>query len=305
MTRRGMLEDAVGLYFQLGKEYPDVVVRDGKTGADFYGELLTDKRLLPYLEPGRAPRRPAVQGGAADRPGQPAGLPVVRRSNPRASCSRSSAGSSSPCSSAPTATGRGRCVVTDRATGEERCKFTGLSGVQNNMGFQQGAPTYRIAQANGHLLLVNAGQWAYCFDLAEKRELWRYNLLGDRRPADRTNPPRIEPDRRTATSCSTTRTGGRSGSAGRRSSSRPTSAWSPGTGWWRVDPSNGQKLWVRPNISPKVQVFGDARHIFLVDGGQLDQVLRAVDGTGRGRQGLRVRVHQPRTGWRSSAGTSS
>ena len=50
MIRRGMLEDAVGLYSQLGTKYAGVVVRDGKTGADIYGELITDKRLLPYLE---------------------------------------------------------------------------------------------------------------------------------------------------------------------------------------------------------------------------------------------------------------
>ena len=50
MIKNRMMEDAVGLYLQLGKEFPDVVIRDGKTGADFLTSLLTDKRLLPFLE---------------------------------------------------------------------------------------------------------------------------------------------------------------------------------------------------------------------------------------------------------------
>src|SRR5207248_722631 len=55
MIRNGLMEDAVAMYLQLGKDYAEVSIRDGKTGADFLTELLTDKRLLPYLEPGRYP----------------------------------------------------------------------------------------------------------------------------------------------------------------------------------------------------------------------------------------------------------
>ncbi|HEY1187639.1 MAG TPA: PQQ-binding-like beta-propeller repeat protein, partial [Gemmata sp.] len=55
MIKNRMMEDAVGLYVQLGREFPNVSVRDGKTGADYYTNLLTDKRLLPFLEPSRYP----------------------------------------------------------------------------------------------------------------------------------------------------------------------------------------------------------------------------------------------------------
>src|SRR4029453_8735517 len=48
--RRGLYEDAVGLFKQLGGEFASVTVRDGKTGADLLNELFTDKRFLPYLE---------------------------------------------------------------------------------------------------------------------------------------------------------------------------------------------------------------------------------------------------------------
>src|SRR6185369_8899638 len=67
MFDAGLLEDAVGLYLQLGQDYPTVPVRDGKTGTDFLTDLLTDKRLLPYLEPSRYPLPPRVK--AEQRPG--------------------------------------------------------------------------------------------------------------------------------------------------------------------------------------------------------------------------------------------
>jgi outer membrane protein assembly factor BamB/tetratricopeptide (TPR) repeat protein len=49
-TRKGLLEDAAYCYRRLGSDYPDVIIRDGKTGRDFYNDTATDKRLLPYLD---------------------------------------------------------------------------------------------------------------------------------------------------------------------------------------------------------------------------------------------------------------
>jgi hypothetical protein len=52
--RKGLLDDAVSLYAELGKHFANIKVRDGKTGGDFFNELITDKRFLPYLEPLRS-----------------------------------------------------------------------------------------------------------------------------------------------------------------------------------------------------------------------------------------------------------
>ncbi|HJT75662.1 MAG TPA: PQQ-binding-like beta-propeller repeat protein, partial [Gemmataceae bacterium] len=49
MARKGLLEDAAYYYRVLGRDFADVMVRDGKTGADFLNDLATDKRFLPYL----------------------------------------------------------------------------------------------------------------------------------------------------------------------------------------------------------------------------------------------------------------
>ena len=48
--RKGLLDDAVGMYAELGKQHAKTVIRDGRTGADFFSDLITDKRFLPYLE---------------------------------------------------------------------------------------------------------------------------------------------------------------------------------------------------------------------------------------------------------------
>jgi len=279
MTRRGMLEDAVGLYAQLGTRYSEVVVRDGKTGAEIYGELITDKRLLPFLEPGRGPtsmrykvepqvgtnQRAYAQAFALKPDGEL--FPFFRRFALGMEASQ-------------TGDGSWTLRVTDKFTGEDRCKFAGLGTHQLVMGYGQTLPSHRIAQANGNLLLVNLGQFAYCFDLAEKREVWRYNLLGSAiQPANAQ--PRIE----------TTKDGdiqfsfedGWSLRLGRATILQPTYACliardSNQSALVAVDPTTGQKMWIRKGISPKVQIFGDARNIFVVDGNSTT-VLRALDGS--------------------------
>jgi outer membrane protein assembly factor BamB len=50
-TRKGLLEDAAYCYRKLGKEYANIIIRDGKTGRQIYDDdAATDKRLLPYLD---------------------------------------------------------------------------------------------------------------------------------------------------------------------------------------------------------------------------------------------------------------
>src|SRR5262249_26018402 len=49
-TRQGLLADAVAFYRELDRDFPAVIVNDGKTGKEVYEGLITDKRFLPYLE---------------------------------------------------------------------------------------------------------------------------------------------------------------------------------------------------------------------------------------------------------------
>jgi hypothetical protein len=55
MTRKGLLEDAAYYYRILGRDFAKTLIREGKTGADIFNDLGTDKRFLPYLEEVAAP----------------------------------------------------------------------------------------------------------------------------------------------------------------------------------------------------------------------------------------------------------
>ncbi len=56
-TRKGLLEDAGYYYSLLGSEYSKEDLGDGRTGADVYNDVATDKRIRPYLD-----RRPGFGG---------------------------------------------------------------------------------------------------------------------------------------------------------------------------------------------------------------------------------------------------
>src|SRR5262249_50546458 len=150
MTRRGMMEDAVALYGQLGTKYASAVVREGKTGADVYGELVTDKRLLPYLEPSGGPASGKYK------------VEAITGNQNRAifqSYSVQPEGELFPCfrrftltleqSNVPAANGdmQYHLRAVDRATGEERCEFTGVTGIQPILNFGHPVPHDRLARA--------------------------------------------------------------------------------------------------------------------------------------------------------------
>jgi len=276
MIRRGMMEDAVGLYAQLAARYADVIIRDGKTGAEIYGELITDKRLLPYLEPAgttppakykvEATTQPVTNVGARTFQIRPEGelFPYYRRFQ-------------FIMESAANGDGTWALRVIDPAGGDDRCKFTGLNAVPNVSynSVQQSASSMRLAQASGHLLLVNLGHMTYCFDLAEKRELWRQSLLS-RNGLSGNFQINAEADGEIVIRFDDNwqmRLG--------RSSVLVQSyaAMLTRDGLRVVDPTTGSDLWSHNNLAAKtpIQLFGDDQHLFIVEG-QSTRVLRAADG---------------------------
>ena len=275
-TRRGMMDDSVAYYSRLGTEYADVVVREGKTGADYFGDLLTDKRLLPYLEPTRTITPSRIK---ADRKvGNPGGAinmgfalnPEGAESNPffkrhRLMMDNNTSGN-----------GTYTLRVEDRATNEVKSRYPNFQLYAPN-----GPPQHQLAQLKGHILLLHAGMKVHCLDLAEKRQLWEVSVLGEGTKVDFNNVSltpgvdgevfvtynadgfRISLGRSTILEsnyvCVVTRDG--------------LSAY---------EPTTGNKLWTRNNVSSASLVFGDGKHVFLVetltDGKSRSRVLRAVDG---------------------------
>lgn len=283
MVNNQMMEDAVGLYLQLGKEYPKVVVQDGKTGAEFMTDLLTDKRLLPFLEPSRYPmptrlkaeqRDPinnAVFGAQLEV--EPSGdlFPMYRRYRFVMDQFSSQNGSWT-------------LRAIDRATGSERCRFSGLQSPNMFNPMPASIPFANYIQANGQLLLVQLGSTVYCLDLSEKpgKERWHRNLLGDAGPGVNPNPPIQNQDGEGDVVVKYD--DGYIITLGRAAVLQAGyAALLTRDGLEVVEPLTRKVLWTRKGIAPRTQLYGDSRYLLLV---QMDpykkpvatQLLRAVDG---------------------------
>jgi outer membrane protein assembly factor BamB len=278
------MEDAVSLYLQLGKEYGPVVVRDGKTGADFMTTLLTDKRLLPYLEPSRYPMPTRMKAEERQEQSQqyyygqhelePQGdlFPMYRRL--RFVLDQNSY----------TGQPQWSLRVFDRATGAEKMRpFTGLNPI---IGLNLNTTTLsKFAHANGQGLLLQLGYWVYCFDLAEKKLLWQKNLVGENFAPNLNGRGSIHD------------VGADGEVIGKYDDGyiitlgkalvlqAGYAAVLTRDGLEVVEPLTRRVLWTRRDIRERTQIFGDARYIVLVEMDAQSpsrpvaaRVLRAVDG---------------------------
>ncbi len=283
MIAQRMMEDAVALYVQLDREFADVPIRDGKTGADFAVRLLTDRRLLPYLEPQRYPLprryRPA-EVRTEPMPIQPqielevSGelLPVYRRY--RFVIDQAIAGNN-------TWTLR----VFDKQTGKEEMRFSNITPT-HNIYIPTGGIPYAL-HGHGHLLLLHLGVMVYCFDLSRGSELkqpaWQINLLGE--------GTAINPNRQIMAEVSSE---GRiylrlddtfAITVGRSAVLRSHyAAVLTRDGLEVVDPRNRRQLWIRQDIRERTHLYGDDRYILLVETNAQHRpvavrILRAIDGT--------------------------
>jgi len=277
MIKNQQMEDAVGLLLQLGKEYPTVVVRDGKTGADYLTDLLTDRRLLPFLEPSRYPLPPRMKATqvngqnnfayGAQFEAEVVGdlFPMYKRL--RYSFDIVSSGNQSW-------TLRGF----DRAGGVERLIFRNINPpMQWNPGNWQSA---KHVQGAGHLMLVQVGNWVYCFDLAEKKERWTKNLLGEgvNLPGNQIFDPG------NGEVYVNYQDGTRQVIGGVTLIQPGYAAVITRDGLEVVEPMTRKTLWVRRNVSDRTRIYGDSRYILMVE---LDansttpasmKLVRAVDG---------------------------
>ncbi len=187
--RKGLLDDAVGMYADLGRRFPKTVVKDGKTGAEFLTDLQTDKRFLPYLEP------PAVAWSHTRLKGTEIANTGVY--DPRAN----TIGVDLPADALPffqrnrlaidmnNRSGQGWGLkLTDRVTGTEGYTTPGVGYPQWQYMFQQANIPYKPVQVKGHIAVITihgthpqTGQQlakAHAFDMADKKKLWEVDLFG-------------------------------------------------------------------------------------------------------------------------------
>ena len=180
--RRGLYEDAVGLYKQLGDEFKSIIVTDGKTGAELLTELLTDKRFLPYLEPHGLPWKGAFKSSeisgnyyaaVAALTIEPEGdlLPFFRSHRLVLDINNQQ----------PNAWG---FRLLDRSSNVEEWKQGGLPMAPY---FQNSPPNFHFAYARGHVLVLHLNNIVSAYNLAEHKPLWSYNLYG-KNPLYANNP---------------------------------------------------------------------------------------------------------------------
>jgi outer membrane protein assembly factor BamB len=280
MIRKQLFEDAVALYTQIGTRFETTVIRDGKTGADFLADVLTDRRLLPFLEPTRTrditsckvervdsmSNRQFANGFIIEPEGEL--LPFYNRFRLQVVMNNNGSPNWS-------------LIVTDKTSNAVRCKFENLfPPVNYNIQPNQSWADVKLAQANGHIMLLHFGLMVYCVDLAEKKMLWQYNLVAGNGAAP--------PIRQQTTSADGEMTvmfeDGWMIRLGRSAVIRDGFAGIlTRDGLVVLDLMTGQKLWQHAAVSPRSILFGDGKYLLLADAGEgktpVGKVIRAVDGT--------------------------
>lgn len=279
--RRGQYDNAVGFLRQLADEFPDRVVRDGKTGRELFAELQTDKRFLPYLD---APV--AVWSG-----------PLSAKRVPGTFQNRDMAMTIVPEGELLPFLERHRIVLEmkldggqtawslrmlDRATGEERWRVPGLPAATYLYNAQAAIP---FAFARGHELYLHLNNLVIALDLAERKELWRYNLFGkDVVLNSGSNNFALEPPVGVIVVAAEEE---RKINLGRIALVEAGYvALLTRSGIVALDPTRPgpSVLWQKSDVSPRAQVFGDDQHVFVFDpeadrGRPKFQALRAADGS--------------------------
>lgn len=277
--RKGLLDDAMSLYGELNRAYPKVVVRDGKTGADLFNELITDKRFLPYLEPLRqtwlhskfkAQEVHAFQGNQQQQAFTitPDGESIPFYNRHKVVMDMMYQGSA-----------MWSLKVIDRVTGEERYKSQPMQAPQYIWSHPP-SNNHRFAQVRGHLLLVNLMNKVYAYDLADKKKLWEYDLFG-KTPMPNAFPVRQENEADGVRLYYADGWSQKAGQVGVIEASYVCLITRDGL--VAVDPARGNILWTKSNVAARVQLMGDENHVFVFESNTEGAVtsaraVRAADG---------------------------
>jgi outer membrane protein assembly factor BamB len=264
MARHGLMPDAAHYYRVLGREFPRVVVRDGKTGADLLNDLATDKRFLPYVqEPdpasGRVRKVHLQTENGMFQPGQVLFgfeaegnvLPFFRRYrvglDPNLHNFR----------------------LVDRETNEvawqaplTRTQFFNFAGQQGQQPGGQ-APRYTF-ETVGHVIVLPVGHMVCGIDPVGRQVLWEQSLLG--RPG--TTPGgniSTHQDPKDGSVQILFQDGFimRLGQCGPAAPSYV--CLQTRDGLLALDPLTGQTLWTRNDVRARAHLFGDDQYVYLVE----------------------------------------
>jgi outer membrane protein assembly factor BamB len=275
MIRKGLLEDAAYWYRVLGRDFARTIIRDGKTGADFFNDLATDKRFLPYLDDRPQAWAPSARFKVRELHGnnsiqqmfvfEPEGeqLPFFQGNRLVLNA------------------GTYQVRLLDRTTNEARW-WDNLAGAANvnlaylNGNFGNSRLPYHLM---GHMIVLNVGAMVYAFDPVDKQKLWEKNLFGG------AGPHQMMPISKDGDGAilvhypeGFTRRLGQTGPV------EPSYVCLHSRdGLEALDPLRGTVLWRKADVPLRTQIFGDDDHVYLVEmrpngGAGAGRALRARDG---------------------------
>jgi outer membrane protein assembly factor BamB len=278
---QGLLEDALHWYRTLGREFPSVLVRDRKTGADILNDVATDKRFLPYLEePGQA-----WTGGKVGFRVEPGNFP-----SPRQLFNLDPDGEALPCFQrlrVALDSNTNALVLTDRQTQEARgsvklAKAPSFNYIINQPQVAGGAMPRFTYRTVGHVMVLSLGHMVFGIDLHDDRQtlLWERSLLG---------PQGMPPGGQTMIdakdgSVHILHRDGWTQRLGQTGPVEPSAVClHTHDGLTALDPLTGTTLWTRNDVSPRSQIFGDDRYLYLAEmnkegNAASTRVFRAADG---------------------------
>lgn len=276
--RRGQYENAVGYYRRLGTEFGDVVLEDGRKGRDVLKDLETDKRFIPYLE----------------APTVPWPAPMTWKENPGLNNPRTALSLTiDPQGELLPFFDRHRLVfearednalctlrLLDRVTGEESWRVPNLPRPMNPNSYLMNPPP---AYVQGHNLVLHLNNYVFAFDVMQRKELWRKNLLGaDSLLNSQDNLMMMDEDRTSVMSTDSNRY--RIGGVAVVESSYVCLQTRDGLVVLDSTQPGPSVMWTKKDVSANAKVFGNDRFVFVLEPEEKRQpgryrVLRASDGS--------------------------
>jgi outer membrane protein assembly factor BamB len=272
LTRQGLLDDAVAAYRALAKDYPQVALPDGRTGASLLDDLVTDKRFLAPLHE----VRPAWHGRRMQGKEMPNGGLAMNYTG----LAGEFLGDAAPSAK------RWRFLldmqkwqlrVLDRDTMLESWSVPVPPFNQRQVGYDPDAFRYRVL---GHLAVFNVGVSVFTVDLIERRVRWSYNLLDEPLGANRF--VLFNPDGSFQLFTQEGRVFAKMGLVGPVTRHGMTVITRGGLA--ALDLADGQVRWLRSDVPSQLDVFGDDEHLYVgeyhTDGSVRGvRAVRAADGT--------------------------
>ncbi len=281
--QREMLKDAAHYYRLLQRDFARVEVYKGRTGADIFDAAKADKRVLPFLEEparlGVGKIRAREEHGAFPYQNQTYQLGQVGEKLPFFQ--------------------ENQFVVRyqpqslrmlERASGEEKWIAVLDQTMFQHLVYGNGQPNSpKFPFLNlGHLIVLPLGHMVFGIDPINRKVLWKKNLHASSLspgPAQ-ANPPnhtQLIVDPRDGSILVTYADGWvqRLEAPMLRANVLCLQTRDALTG---IDPLTGRTLWIRSDVSPRNQVFGDDQVLYVVEMNQENRptttrALRAYDGT--------------------------